>query len=52
MGLPRAQKVIQPSSAGGSPHGSLPKGLCQKSQGGGYFGWQRDWELAKQEIEW
>lgn len=32
-------------------HGSLLR-PCQRISRIGYFGWQHDWELEKQEIEW
>ena len=41
-----------PPSARGIPEWLPPSEALPESQRGGYFGWQRDWELEKQEIEW
>lgn len=45
-GSPRA------GSARGIPEWLPPSEALPESRRGGYFGWQRDWELEKQEIEW
>ena len=48
----QGQNVIQPSASWGIPTWLPPSGALPESHRGGYFGWQHDWELEKQEIEW
>lgn len=49
--LPGVQKVSQPLRWG-IPTWLSPNGALPGASSSGYFGWQRDWELGKQKIEW
>lgn len=48
----RVRMSFSPRPARGIPAWLPPSGALPESQRGGYFGWQHDWELEKQEIEW